>query len=547
MASRVSANVKRLTLAATILGSGIVLLDNTIVNVALPTIQRDLGGGLAAQQWVANAYTLTLGSLILIGGSLGDIFGERRVFALGVIGFALTSLLCAAAPTIGFLIAGRALQGVAGALLTPSALAVIVSTFPVNERGPAIGSWTAWGGIATVIGPLAGGELLNIASWRWIFLVNVPFAAVCLTLILAVIPRRETARERGRRIDVLGAVLCALGLAGPVFALIEQPRLGWGSPGVVVPLIAGLALLAAFVAYERRATHPMLPMSLFRSRNFAVGNLETFSMYAGLSILFFFLTLFLQQIGGYSPLQSGLATLPTTVVLFVLSRRFGALADRYGPRFFMGAGPLTAAAGLLLMMRVGIHVDYLTELLPALLVFAVGLAMTVAPLTAAVLAGVDESQAGIASGVNNAIARVAGLLGTAAVGAIIAAQFSASLNANLHSRPLGQAGNTIVAEAKRLPLGRPQVRGLPAAEARVVTRAANDASLRSFRFGMGIAAALVAIGGTVAAVGIQNPRRRVRAASCPGGQLVGAARDAAGCRLQPGASPVPAEPVSSTT
>jgi EmrB/QacA subfamily drug resistance transporter len=548
MATWVPANVKRLTLAATILGSGIVLLDSTIVNVALPTIQRNLGGGLAAQQWVANAYVLTLGSLILIGGSLGDIFGERRVFALGVAGFALTSLLCAAAPTIGFLIAGRALQGVAGALLTPSALAVIVSTFPADERGPAIGSWTAWGGIATVIGPLAGGELLNIASWRWIFFVNVPFAAICMTLILAVIPRRETARDRGRRIDVLGAVLCALGLAGPVFALIEQPRLGWGSLGVIVPLIAGVALLAAFVAYERRASQPMLPMSLFGSRNFAIGNLETLSMYAGLSILFFFLTLFLQQIGGYTPLQSGLATLPTTVVLFVLSRRFGALADRYGPRFFMGAGPLVAAAGLLLMMRLGVQVDYLTGLLPALLVFALGLAMTVAPLTAAVLAGVDESEAGIASGVNNAIARVAGLLGTAAVGAIIAAQFGASLNAKLHAVPLDPAGQKVVAAAKRLPLGRPQVRGLPPAQARAVTRAADDASLSSFRFGMGIAAALVAIGGTVAGVGIQNPRRRVPAESCPGGQLVGASPDAAGCRLRDGAStPVPAQPVTSTT
>jgi MFS family permease len=270
-------------------------------------------------------------------------------------------------------------------------------------------------------------------------------------------------------------------------------------------------------------------------------------MYAGLSILFFFLTLFLQQIGGYSPLKSGLATLPATVVLFVLSRRFGALADRYGPRFFMGAGPLTAAAGLLLLMRVGVHVDYLTELLPGLLLFALGLAMTVAPLTAAVLAGVDESQAGIASGVNNAIARVAGLLGTAAVGAIIAAQFGASLNSQLRSVPLNRAGQQVVAEAKRLPLGRPQVTQLPAPQARAVTRAANDASLTSFRLGMGIAAALVAIGGTVAAVGIENPRRRVPAEGCPGGQLVGATRDAAGCKSPDGASPLPTQPATSTT
>jgi EmrB/QacA subfamily drug resistance transporter len=524
-----SANVKRLTLVATILGSGIALLDSTVVNVALPTIQRELGGGLAAQQWVANAYLLTLGSLILIGGSLGDIFGERRIFALGVGGFAATSALCAAAPSIGWLIAGRALQGVAGALLTPSALAVIVSTFPADERGPAIGTWTAWGGIATVLGPLIGGELLAIASWRWIFLINLPFAAVCVTMILAVVPRKAPSRETSAQVDFVGAVLCALGLAGPVFALIEQPRLGWSSPGVAGPLAAGAALLAAFVLFERRARHPMLPMSLFGSRNFSIGNLETLSMYAGLAILFFFLTLFLQQIVGYSPLKSGLATLPTTIVMFTLSRRFGLLADRYGPRLFMGAGPLVAAAGLLLMLRVGARVNYFSDLAPALIVFSLGLSMTVAPLTAAVLAGVDEGRAGIASGVNNAIARVAGLLGTAAVGAIVATQFGATLDSKLHGVALSPPARAAVAQAKRLSLGRPNVGGLPAPQASSLTRAATDASLTSFHLAMGIAAGLVGLGGAVAAIGIENPRRRVRAAECEGGQLVGATRDAAGC------------------
>src|SRR5207248_2244980 len=321
---------KRLTLVACILGSGIALLDSTVVNVALPTIQRALGGGLAAQQWVANGYLLTLGSLILVGGSLGDVFGERRVFALGVAGFGATSLACALAPSIGALIGARALQGVAGALLTPSALAVIVNTFDESERGPAIGSWTAWGAIAAVLGPLAGGELLAIASWRWIFLFNLPLVAVCLALILIAIPPMRREQVDGRRVDILGGVLCAAGLAGPVFALIEQPRLGWSSPGVMVPLVAGIALLAMFVAYEARASHPMLPLGLFRRRNFSAGNVETFAMYAGLAILFFFLTIFLQQIGGYSPLQAGLATLPSTLVMFALSRRAGALADRYG-------------------------------------------------------------------------------------------------------------------------------------------------------------------------------------------------------------------------
>jgi EmrB/QacA subfamily drug resistance transporter len=524
-----AALTKRLTLVACILGSSIALLDSTVVNVALPTIQRDLGGGLAAQQWVVNAYLLTLGSLILVGGSLGDLYGERKIFALGVGGFGAASLLCALAPTIGALIFARALQGVAGALLTPSALAVIVATFRESERGPAIGSWTAWGGIATVLGPLAGGELLQVSSWRVIFLINLPLVAVCVALILTVIPRAEPRRESGRRIDFLGALLCALGLGGPVFALIEQPRLGWGSPAVVIPLVAGFALLACFLVHESRARDPMLPLALFRRRNFSAGNVETFAMYAGLSILFFFLTIFLQQIGGYTPLQSGLATLPATLVMFALSKRFGALSDRFGPRLFMGAGPLVAAIGLLLFQRIGVHVDYLTDVLPGILVFSLGLSMTVAPLTAAVLAGVDTGQAGIASAVNNAVARVAGLLGTAAVGAVVAASFVSGLNGDLASRPLGPPARAAVTEAKKLPLGRPDTSGLPALQARVVNAAADEASLDAFHLGIGIAALLVAAGGIAGAVGVRNPQRSVLAEECEGGALVGAALDAAGC------------------
>jgi EmrB/QacA subfamily drug resistance transporter len=523
------ASRKRLTLVACILGSGIALLDSTVVNVALPTIQRDLGGGLAAQQWVVNAYLLTLGSLILVGGSLGDLYGERRIFALGVVGFGVASLLCALAPSIGALIAARALQGVAGALLTPSALAVIVATFRESERGPAIGSWTAWGGIATVLGPLAGGELLQLSSWRVIFLINLPLVAICVTLILAVIPRAEPRGDSSRRVDFLGGFLCALGLGGPVFALIEQPRLGWSSPAVVAPLVAGAALLVCFAVHESRARDPMLPLALFRRRNFSAGNVETLSMYAGLSILFFFLTIFLQQIGGYTPLQSGLATLPATVVMFALSKRFGALADRFGPRLFMGAGPLVAACGLLLFQRVGVRVDYLTEVLPGILVFSLGLSMTVAPLTAAVLAGVETGQAGIASAVNNAVARVAGLLGTAAVGAAVAASFVSGLDGDLAGRPLGAPAKAAVAEAKKLPLGRPDTTGLPPAQARAVTAAADEASLDSFHLGLGIAALLVAAGGLAGAIGVRNPERVVSAEECEGGQLVGAALDAAGC------------------
>jgi len=294
---------------------------------------------------------------------------------------------------------------------------------------------------------------------------------------------------------------------------------------VLVPLIGGVTMLACFLAYEARASDPMLPLGLFRRRNFSAGNIETFSMYAGLAILFFFLVLFLQQIGGYTPLQSGLATLPVTVIMFVLSRRFGVLADRFGPRLFMGAGPLVAACGLLLFQRAGLRVDYLSEVLPALLVFAVGLSMTVAPLTAAVLAGAGQDQAGIASGVNNAIARVAGLLGTASLGAVVAASFAATLESRLAGTTLGATAREALRQAKRLPLGRPDVHALPTAQGRALTSAAEQASLHSFHLGMAIAAALVAGGGVVGVVGIRNPSKQVHAAACPAGQLVGASSE----------------------
>ncbi|HWT25896.1 MAG TPA: DHA2 family efflux MFS transporter permease subunit, partial [Solirubrobacteraceae bacterium] len=438
---------KRLVLLAAIMGSFVAGLDATAVNVALPAIRADLGGGLAGQQWVSNAYLLALGSLILVGGSLGDLFGERRVFSIGVAGFGATSVVCAVAPSIEVLVAGRALQGAFGALLTPSALAVIVAGFPPAERGGAIGSWTAWSGIATVIGPLVGGWLVDTVSWRLIFAINVPFVVLTLVLVSVAVPARPRGAAHAR-VDWLGAVLTALGLAGPVLALIRQPEAGWGSAEVWAPLIGGLALLGAFVVHERRTPDPMLPLALFRRRNFAAGNLETFAMYGGLSGTFFFLVLFLQQVAGYDALEAGLATMPTTIVMFLLSKRFGRLADRYGPRLFMGGGPLVAAVGLALMLRLDAEVDYATELLPALLLFSLGLSATVAPLTATVLADADESNAGIASGVNNAIARVAGLLAVAALGAVVSAQFSSRLDERLAGARLSAAGQAAVAQAR---------------------------------------------------------------------------------------------------
>ena len=405
---------------ACILGSVIVFVDSTVVNVALPAIQDDLGGGLSLQQWVVDAYLLTLGSLLLVGGSLGDLFGARRLFLIGIATFGLASILCAAAPDGTSLIVARGLQGATGAILTPAGLAVIATTFSGEERGAAIGAWTAWTGIAFVIGPLAGGWLVEHASWRWVFLVNVPFALVTGALVAYAVPRKQPTGAKRAKVDVIGGLLCALGLAGPVFALIEEPRRGWGDPLILISFFGGIAVFAVFLWWERRTPQPMLPLRLFARRNFSFANIETLTVYAGLATLTFFLVLYLQQIVGYSALKSGFALLPITVVMFFLSPRVGRLSMRLGPRLFMGVGPLIAGVALLTFVRLGHEVDYWTELLPALLVFSVGLSMIVAPLTATVLADAGESDAGIASGVNNAVARVAGLLGIAVVGALVA-------------------------------------------------------------------------------------------------------------------------------
>ncbi len=465
-----------LTLLAAILGSGVATIDGSIVNVALPAIERDLGGGLSAQQWVSNAYLLALASLILVGGSLGDIYGERRVFTVGLTAFGVFSVACALAPTIEVLIGARALQGAAAALMVPSSLAIIVATFAPDQRGAAIGTWTAWGGIAAIIGPLAGGVIVDQASWRWIFALNVPLVLATVGFVLAAVP--ETTTKAGRRVDFIGAGLCAAGLGGVVFALIEQPHYGWSSPVIVLPLIGGVVAFSAFLAYERRAAEPMLELDLFSRRNFAVGNVETLAMYGGLGILFFFLTIFLQEVAGYTALESGLTVVPVTLVVFALSRRFGALADRFGPRVFMGGGPLLASAGILLLLRTGIDTNFVTDLLPALLVFALGLSLTVAPLVATVLADADENDAGIASAINNAVARVAGLVGVSIVGVVVAQSL---------------VGDTF---------------------------AANSESVRAFHEAVVICAALVAAGGVLGALGISNPGR-TQAERCPGGQLVG--------------------------
>jgi len=483
--------VKRTVLIASILGSGIVFLDGTIVNVALPAIRSSLHGSLADQQWVVEAYLLTLSSLLLLGGSLGDVLGRKRVFTAGLLGFGACSLVCAIAPTAPVLIAARALQGVAGALLVPSTLALIVDHFGPEERGAAIGTWTAWTGVATVIGPLGGGALVQAASWRWIFLVNV----IPVSVTVALLRRLPAETRRPGHPDFIGGFLCVLGLGGAVFGLIEQSHYGFGDPRVFVPILAGLALLVAFVAWERRVPEPMMPLHLFAVRNFAVGNLTTLAMYGGLSVATFFLVVFVQQVGGYAPIAAGASLLPITLLVFALSRRFGALAGRFGPRLFMSLGPLLAAVGLLLFARAGPSPSYPTVILPGVLVFGFGLAMTVAPLTATVLGSVPPGRSGLASGANNAVARIAGLLAIAAVGAVVSAGFASRLD-----RDLPQSKNTPLVQAASQ---RPLVTSGP----RAIQPALIDASVHAFRLGMEIGAVLAALGGVIAAVGIVNPPR----------------------------------------
>ena len=497
------ARAKRLTLIACILGSAVVFVDGTVVNVALPALRADLGATLADQQWVVEAYLLLLAALILVGGSLGDLYGRRRIFAIGVAGFGAASLACAVAPSVDGLIAARALQGGFGALLVPSSLAIITTVYSAGERAAAIGSWTAGTSAAIAVGPPLGGLLVDAISWRAIFAMNVPLVLVCLWLIARAVPECALGGDRAQRIDVPGAVLCVLGLAGPTYALVQQPLVGWSDPTVWLPLVGGVGALGAFVAYERRAPNPMLPPSIFRARNFAVGNVVTLTAYAGLGAASFFIAIFLQQIAGYSAFEAGLAMLPITLLLIGLSRRFGALAARVGPRLLMTAGPIVAGIGLLAFTAVDERGSYLTAVLPATLLFGLGLAMTVAPLTATVLQAAERRHAGIASGVNNAIARVAALLAIAVVGAVISAQFGSAAERRLDGPVRFEASTqAYLAEARERPLSVP--RGGGSARVRVAIR---EASVEAFHRGMMLAGLLMIAGGLIALAGIENPRR----------------------------------------
>jgi EmrB/QacA subfamily drug resistance transporter len=499
---------QRWTLVAAILGSTVVFLDSTVVNVALPAISEDLDAGLAGQQWVVEAYMLTLVALMLVGGSLGDQFGRRRLFTIGLVGFAATSALCAISPSDEFLVGARALQGCAGALLVPGSLALVASAFEGAARGKAVGTWTAFTGIATVIGPAGGGWVVDNLDWRWIFWVNLPLVAVTIALTIRHVGEsRDPDAHRG--IDWGGIALSAAGLAGPVFALIEQPTVGWGDPAVWAPLLGGIACFGLFLAHEARTEHPMLDLGLFRIRNFWVVNLTTFTVYGGLIGGLFFVPLYLQQIAGYSALESGLATTPISVVMFVLSPRFGRMASETGPRVPMCIGPIVAGIGMLLLLRIGPDGNYAGDVLPGILVFSLGLSATVAPLTATVLDSVEERHAGLASGVNNGISRVAGLLTIAVLGAVISGVFGSALDDKLSGPPpLSPAAARSVEDAKRQPLGTPDSAGLGAVEADRLDAAAGDASTEAFHLGIAIGAVLMILGGIVAGLGVVNPDRR---------------------------------------
>jgi EmrB/QacA subfamily drug resistance transporter len=401
----------RWVLTVAVLGSGMAFLDGTVVNVALPDIGRDLGASTSSLQWILNGYLLTLASLILLGGSLGDRHGRRRIFVLGVGVFTVASAICAAAPNTDLLVAARLLQGVGGALLTPGSLAMIESSFRPADRARAIGAWSGLGGVATALGPLLGGYLVEAVSWRAIFLINLPLGAVVMVMGSRHVPETRDPMAKGR-LDFAGAALAALGLAGVTYALIEAPDKGM-TGAVLVTAIGGVLALAAFFVNERRSANPMMPLEMFRSRQFSAANMVTFVVYAALGGVFFLLVAFLQISLNYSPIAAGAATLPVTALMLLFSARSGALAQRIGARIPLTVGPLVIAAGVLLMTRIDPGDSYVSSVLPAVIVFGIGLTLVVAPVTATVLAAADARHSGIASGINNAVSRVGGLLAVA--------------------------------------------------------------------------------------------------------------------------------------
>ncbi len=414
---RMSTAAGRWVVTATVLGSGMAALDATVVGIALPAIGRDFHAGVASLQWVVDAYTLTLAGLLLLGGTLGDSYGRRKMFVIGTVWFAIASLLCGLAPNAPVLIAARALQGVGGALLTPGSLAILQASFAQEDRGAAIGAWSGLGGLATAIGPFLGGWLIGAVSWRLVFLINLPVAVAVVAIAARHVPETKSPGPVPR-LDITGALCISGALAGITYGLIAASADGWGSVSVLLPLAAGVVLLGLFILVEARESEPMLPLEIFASRQFSAANAVTFVVYAALGGLLFLVPTVLQVAHGYSPVAAGASLLPVTLIMLALSSRSGALAARIGPRLQMTAGPLVIAASLLLFTRIGDSGDYLTAVLPAVVVFGFGVAIMVAPLTATALAAAPADHAGVASAVNNDVARAAGLIAVAVLPAL---------------------------------------------------------------------------------------------------------------------------------
>jgi len=493
-----AANSELWTLAATILGSSLSFIDGTVVNVALPTMQRDLRATGAEVQWVVEAYALFLAALILVGGSLGDRLGRRLVYAVGIGVFALASVWCGLAPNVTWLIIGRAVQGVGGALLVPGSLAIISASFDGARRGKAIGTWSGFTTVTSALGPVLGGWLVQNASWRWVFFINIPLAALTLALVFWHVPESRDEGEKGR-LDIVGALLVTVGLGALVYGLIEWGATSnLGSPVVLGGLAVGVAALALFLLAEGRERNPMMPLSLFRSRTFSGANALTLLLYGGLGGVLYFLPFNLQQVQGYSATAAGASLLPFTVVVFALSRWTGGLVGRVGGRIPLTVGPLIVAAGFALFARPDLGGSYWTTYFPAVLVMSVGMALVIAPLTTTVMGAVEQSHSGLASGVNNAVSRTAGLLAIAVLGIAVAGSFNNSLDSRLSALKTSPAVTSGI-DGQRGKLAGVQIpAGVGARERATLRRAVDESYVSGFRLAMLIAAGLAVVSAAIA-------------------------------------------------
>jgi EmrB/QacA subfamily drug resistance transporter len=493
---------RRWTLVATILGSSMVFIDGTVVNVALPALQRNLNAGVTDVQWVIEAYTLFLAALLLLGGSLGDEFGRRKIYAIGVVLFALASVWCGLAPNIHQLIMARAAQGIGGAMLVPGSLAIISATFGEEERGKAIGTWSGATAITTALGPVLGGWLIEHVSWRAVFFLNVPIALIVLALVIVFVAESRD-EEDSMQLDLIGATLATLSLGGIVFGLIESSRLGFHSVFVLVTLFGGLLLGAVFVFVEARIRNPMMPLALFRSRNFAGANLLTLFLYAALAGTLFFLPLDLIQVQGYSPTSAGAATLPFILIMFGLSRWSGGLVKRYGSRLPLVIGPIIAGIGFALFTRPGLGGSYWTTFFPAVVVLGFGMAISVAPLTTTVMNSVKQNRAGIASGINNAVSRTAGLLSIAVLGLIMFHAFNTCLDQRLDQIALTPQIRQAL-NAERIKLAAAEIPTTDPATRAAIKQAIDECFLSGFRRVMLVGAALALVSSLMAWLAIRD-------------------------------------------